>query len=188
MQSFKILMIISWIFVFTRCGVSKSTNEYQTGTLDTINFVLSVDDQLRNKLGINDSIELYFEGIFYNNLEIILEYYSDDLEVIDPNYSRNLTMSRPYYFQKYAGVEKISFPRNSNLNLVKRSDFMMIESDFPEEMIFAIFNMPYYLSDGKWFVLLGYYDRYSHGYSYGLIVEHSKHRTQILHVFDAGAS
>jgi hypothetical protein len=159
-----------------------------TDQLDTTEFLVTISNKLMDIAGINDSIEILVDDNFFHELNFIVHSYRDPIKNYNIKLYERLLKDTLKYELRYGMSEKIPLPKTNLLRLVNRKEFRLREDWREIEQRFLMFSLPYYVGNDQWLCIASYCNQWGHGEYYGLIVEHKKGKTEIRHVFDAGAS
>lgn len=184
---FSVLLIVS-ILLIGGCSVPQRTLRPALGTLDTVSFIIKTHAEMKKVLEISDTLNIFFENVFYNNLSISLSYHGNSINRVDSS-AYNLLFKRKDYYESIRGdEEKVPLPQQNYIRTVRRLDFMPNASRLGYEPLYLVMSLPYYVRDNQWFIIFGYVDQYCHGDAFGLLVQFSNGEAKILWIIDAGSS
>jgi hypothetical protein len=191
MRNFRLNFIFILIYLYFFLPSCSNTIRVQSGLqeqLDTTVFIEAVNLQLRTQLGIPDSLVIFYDDVLINKLRYVLYTHKEKISAIDFKYFNRLQNDTLKYDLLYGEREKIPFPVNSSLLVISRGEFRFRDDREEKEQWFFTMFLPYYVGESKWLTIAMYINQWGHGEYYGLIVEHQNGKTEILNIFNAGAS
>jgi hypothetical protein len=170
------------------CAASRRNSKSELGALDTVSFILKTNVAMMQKLETPDSVHVFFENVFYNNLSLTLRYHENSFKKLDSSVYNILQKRKEYYAFLREIEEKVPLPKQTYVKTVRRIDFIKYASSLSYEPIYLVMSLPYYVRENHWFVEISYMDQYCHGDSFGVLVNFINGEVKIVWIFDAGSS
>lgn len=158
----------------------------ETSEFDTTCFINGVLEEFQSFIGKKNP-KLKVENVFRNNLDIILQSYSNSIISRDNQVYPALLKDTLRYYVKYEDQEFIPIAASCDYVFFDRSIFRGGARVFEYELNYVSITMPYQVRDNEWFIILANCNGSLCGALYGISVRMENCKVKYNWVFDAGA-